>query len=131
MRADRREHPALLTVCVGVCFFLSGAAGLVYQVIWTRMLGLLLGHTVYAVTTVLAAFMAGLALGAYLFGTIIDRRGRPLLTYGLLEAGTGVFCLLLPSLLAGVEQIVVSLAHTTALEATADAPASQQALAWH
>src|SRR3990172_8423592 len=108
MRADRREHPVLLAACVGVCFFLSGAAGLVYQVIWTRMLGLLLGHTVYAVTTVLAAFMAGLALGAYLFGTIIDRRGRPLLTYGLLEAGTGVFCLLLPSLLVGVGQIVVS-----------------------
>ncbi|HZY30870.1 MAG TPA: hypothetical protein VFF86_04425, partial [Candidatus Methylomirabilis sp.] len=47
----RRVHLALL-----VCFFLSGATGLVYEVVWTRMAGLVFGNTVYAVTTVLAAF---------------------------------------------------------------------------
>lgn len=40
-----------------VCFFVSGAVGLVYEVVWLRMLGLVFGHTVYAITTVLAAFM--------------------------------------------------------------------------
>jgi predicted membrane-bound spermidine synthase len=49
-----------------VCFFVSGAVGLVYEVVWLRMLGLVFGHTVYAITTVLAAFMAGLALGSLL-----------------------------------------------------------------
>src|SRR2546426_1016325 len=42
-----------------LCFFFSGATALVYEVIWLRMLGLVFGHTVYAITTVLAAFMAG------------------------------------------------------------------------
>lgn len=47
-----------------ICFFLSGATGLVYEVVWLRMLGLIFGHTVYAITAVLAAFMAGLGLAA-------------------------------------------------------------------
>jgi predicted membrane-bound spermidine synthase len=51
-----------------LCFFLSGATALIYEVVWLRMLGLVFGHTVYAITTVLAAFMAGLGLGSILFG---------------------------------------------------------------
>jgi spermidine synthase len=46
------------------CFFLSGATGLIYEVVWLRMLGLVFGHTAYAITTVLAAFMGGLGLGS-------------------------------------------------------------------
>jgi spermidine synthase len=90
-------------ISVGLCFFFSGAAGLVYEVIWMRMLGLIFGHTVFAITTVLAAFMAGLALGAYLFGRLIDRRGRPLQVYGLLEAGIALYVLSIP-LLFGLAQ---------------------------
>lgn len=48
------------------CFLLSGATGLLYQVVWLRLLTPILGQTVYAITTVLAAFMAGLALGSLL-----------------------------------------------------------------
>jgi predicted membrane-bound spermidine synthase len=55
------------------CFFFSGAAGLVYQVVWTRMLTQIFGNTTYAIATVLSAFMAGLAIGSYLFGKIADR----------------------------------------------------------
>jgi spermidine synthase len=47
-----------------LCFFLSGAAGLIYQVAWGKALGLVFGHTVYAIATVLAVFMGGLALGS-------------------------------------------------------------------
>ncbi len=47
-----------------VLFFASGAAGLIYQVVWMRALALTLSVSVYAVTTVLCAFMGGLALGA-------------------------------------------------------------------
>jgi len=52
------------------CFFFSGAAGLIYQVVWTRMLTQIFGNTTYAIATVLSAFMAGLAIGSYLFGQI-------------------------------------------------------------
>jgi len=60
--AGRRS--GFVTASIWLCFFLSGAAGLVDEIVWTRMLGLVFGHTAFAVTTVLAAFMAGLALGA-------------------------------------------------------------------
>lgn len=49
-------------------FFLFGAGALVYEIIWARMLGLVFGNTSYAVSTVLAAFMAGLGLGSWYFG---------------------------------------------------------------
>ena len=74
-------------------FFLSGASGLVYEVIWTRMLLTVFGATLYAVATVLAAFMGGLALGSVLGGRVADRLRRPLLWYGAIEvlvAGTAL-----------------------------------------
>ncbi len=92
------------------CFFLSGATGLVYEVLWIRMLGLVFGHTVFAVTTVLTAFMAGLGLGSWVFGRIADRQTRPLRLYGLLEIGVGGFCLLVPLLLPWVEAAYLALA---------------------
>ena len=51
-----------------ICFFFSGAAGLIYQVAWSKALGLISGHTAYAIATVLAVFMAGLASGSSFFG---------------------------------------------------------------
>src|SRR5207244_1068060 len=54
------------------------------------------GVTVYATSTVLAAFMAGLALGGMLGGTIADRVKRPLLLFAAAEAGIGAFALLTP-----------------------------------
>jgi spermidine synthase len=80
-------------------FFASGAAGLVYEVIWLRLLSLTLSVTVYATTTVLCAFMGGLALGAALAGRIADRLERPLLAYGLVELGVAATGLLIPTLL--------------------------------
>jgi len=87
-----------LITSVYICFFLSGAAGLIYEIVWIRMLGLIFGHTVFAVTTVLTAFMAGLALGSFLFGRLGDTRSRPLRVYGLLEGGIGIYCLFIPLL---------------------------------
>ncbi|MBI4609931.1 MAG: fused MFS/spermidine synthase [Candidatus Rokubacteria bacterium] len=97
------------------CFFLSGATGLVYEVLWVRMLGLLFGHTVFAVTTVLTAFMAGLGLGSFLLGRVADRRQRPLALYALLEAGIGVSCLLVPLLLPSVEALYLALSRSLQL----------------
>jgi spermidine synthase len=80
-------------------FFASGACGLVYQVVWMRALALTLSVTVYAVTTVLCAFMAGLALGAFLAGRIADRLDRPLLAFGLVEIGVGLTGIVTPRIL--------------------------------
>ena len=87
------------------CFFFSGAAGLIYQVVWTRMLTQIFGNTTYAIATVLAAFMAGLAIGSYLFGQIADRGKNDFLLYGLLEAGVGVYGFAVPWLFAMAQKI--------------------------
>ena len=64
MKSSTRYSVAVLAACL----FVSGASALVYEVLWLRMLSLVLGHTVYATTTVLAAYMGGLGLGSYVFG---------------------------------------------------------------
>ncbi len=77
----------LLLGLVYVLFFASGAAALIYQVVWVRSLSLVFGGTHLAVTTVLAVFMAGLALGSFLIGRRVDALERPLIFYGILEIG--------------------------------------------
>ena len=65
---------------IGLCFVLSGATALIYEVLWARMLGLVFGATTLAVSTVLAAFMGGLALGSALAGKFAHRIEKPLAT---------------------------------------------------
>ncbi|MEE8519557.1 MAG: fused MFS/spermidine synthase, partial [Dehalococcoidia bacterium] len=79
-------------------FFGSGASGLIYQIVWTRMLTLVFGNTVFAVTTVLTAVMAGLALGSFWAGRAVDRRGHFVRLYARLELGIALTALLLPTL---------------------------------
>ena len=81
-----------------IFFFLSGACGLVYEVVWIKLFVFSMGGTTYALSTVLAAFMGGLALGSRYGGKWIDRRGDPFPVYGVIEGLIGVYCLLLPSL---------------------------------
>lgn len=71
-------------------FTLSGAAALVYEVVWTRALSLVLGSTVYALSTMLATFMAGLAIGSYYGGKLSDRRGDHLFLFAICELAIGV-----------------------------------------
>jgi spermidine synthase len=77
--------------------FLTGMSGLVYQVVWTRYLGLLLGSSSIAIVVVLATFMGGLAIGSLLFGRIADRPLRRLRLYAWLELGVGAYCILFPA----------------------------------
>jgi spermidine synthase len=80
-------------------FFGSGAAGLVYEVTWTRAFGTVFGNTVFAVGAVLTAFMLGLALGSWLLGSIADAAPQPLRTYALLELGIGAYAFAFPHVL--------------------------------
>src|SRR5262245_3429963 len=82
---SRRPSVSVLVVCL----FVSGATALVYEVVWLRMLGLVFGHTVHALTTILAAFMGGLGLGSYVCGRRTARIDDPVRAYGLLEIGIG------------------------------------------
>ncbi len=84
---------------VSLLFFGSGFAALVYELLWFRQLGFIFGNTVHAATTVVAAYMGGLALGAYLFGRRARTVQRPLRLFGLLEAGIGLYALAMPWLL--------------------------------
>jgi len=84
-------------------FFLSGAVGLIYEIIWTRLLRLIMGNTVFSITTVLCAFMGGLALGSFLGGKIIDRRTDALRIYAFLEGAIGIYSLFLPVIIKATE----------------------------
>ena len=77
-----------------LAFFLSGVSGLVYQIVWVRMLTRYLGSTTAATATVLCVFMGGLAAGAFLGGRIADRARSSLLGYAVLEIGIALGSLL-------------------------------------
>ena len=83
-----------------VFFFASGGCGLIYEVVWSRMLVLVLGNTTLAATTILAAFMAGLALGSHYWGRSVSGRTQAALAlFGRLEILTGLLALIFPLLL--------------------------------
>jgi spermidine synthase len=78
------------TRTIFLLFFFTGISSLVYQVIWVRMFGLVFGNTLYAASAVLAAFMAGLALGSFLSGRLMEKREDGLRVYAVLELCIGV-----------------------------------------
>jgi len=90
-------------------FFLSGATALAYQIVWTRQLTLVAGASTPAVSAVLAVFMGGLGLGAWLFGSIADRSRHILRWYAALEIGIGLFALVQPQLLSWTGSLYLSL----------------------
>ncbi|HLN97747.1 MAG TPA: fused MFS/spermidine synthase [Pyrinomonadaceae bacterium] len=99
------SYSAKIFRLVAACFFLSGATGLIYEVLWARMLGLVFGATTLAVSTVLAAFMGGLALGSALAGRRGAQVKRPIRAYGLLEIGIALYALAVPLLFRLVDNL--------------------------
>ena len=92
MRTSRPSPFHLLALL----FLASGACGLAYQVLWLRALSLVFGVTVYAASTVLAAFMGGLAVGSSLAAPLRSRFGHPLVILGVAEIGIGLSALATP-----------------------------------
>src|SRR3990172_11029602 len=85
-----------------LCFFLSGASGLCLEVVWVRQLTHVFGSTTLAISTVLAPFMGGLALGSWLGGRYADRTRRgALASYALCELGIAACALAIPLVLGG------------------------------
>lgn len=91
-------------------FFLSGATGLVYELLWVRLLYQSFGSTIQSVTTVVAAYMGGLGLGAWLLGRRADEHPRPSALYGRLEILIGLFGLVSPLVLWLTQQGYIALA---------------------
>jgi spermidine synthase len=97
-----------LHVVIYAAFFLSGAVGLAYEIVWTRQLSLLFGVSIYAVSAVLVAFMGGLGLGAEFFGRRLNRGLAPLRLYSIIEMGLGLYVILFPLWLSLLEKIYLA-----------------------
>ena len=91
------------------CFFLSGLAALLYQTAWLRQFSLVFGTSELAVATVLAAYMGGLALGSAIAGRYAGRITRPVLVYGILEAGIALSALAVPLLLLAARALYAAM----------------------
>jgi len=97
-----------------ILFFLSGITGLVYEVTWTRMLTTVFGSTTYAISSVLTAFMGGLAIGSYVIGRYIENKKNQILIYAFLEAGIGLTAFLLPVVFSALDSLYpIIYEHTT------------------
>jgi len=79
-----------------VCFLASGAAGLTLEIVWSKYLSYLLGNSIYGISTVVAAFLGGLGVGAVVGGRLAARTSDPLRTYAKLELLVGALGLLSP-----------------------------------
>ena len=102
MHPDQPSSRPILPLVVAL-FFLSGALALVYQVVWARMMTHIFGSTALAVGTVLAGFMAGLALGSWVAGRIADRTANCLRLYAWLEIGIAAAAIAVHLLLDGLQ----------------------------
>ena len=91
-------------------FAVSGAAALIYEVVWTRLLTLQMGHGLAAASTVLGAFMGGLAVGAGVAGRVGGRLSprRALGVYAALELSIGTLALVLPLALAAIRPLLAA-----------------------
>ena len=85
-----RHH--VLVVIAG--FAVSGFVALSYEVIWSRVLALIIGSSVYAFSIMLTTFLIGLAVGAALASRLVDRIRRPVVAFAFIEVGVGITSLI-------------------------------------
>jgi spermidine synthase len=101
MAETKTDQKALLKNVVFLLFFASGISGLIYEVVWLRILSRIIGVTAYATAVTLAAFMAGLALGSFIFGRVVDKRNDQLRIFALLQLWLAVVAVITPIILTG------------------------------
>jgi len=96
---------------IPILFFLSGFTALIYQMVWMRELILVFGASMFAISTLLTAFMGGLALGSWYFGKQAERYRNPLQAYALLELGIGGYAFFVPFLFSSLIPIYQGISH--------------------
>lgn len=127
----RFRPPPSAVAGYSLLFFLSGATGLVYELLWVRLLYQSFGTTVQSVTTVVAAYMGGLGLGAWAIGRLGDRHPNPARLYGFLELLIGCFGLASPFILHGTQDAYIGFARAWGLHGgNAASVALRFGLAW-
>ncbi len=105
LKTDQNKSQLILLII----FFFSGIAGLAYQILWVKLLSQMFGHTIFAISTVVATFMAGLAIGSFIFGRYVDRSKSPLRLYALLELGIGLYAFMFLQLYPLFNDIYIAL----------------------
>ncbi|MEO8245850.1 MAG: fused MFS/spermidine synthase [Chloroflexota bacterium] len=85
-------------------FILSGAAGLMYEVVWARQLVLVFGNTTQATAAILTGFFGGMALGAFFGGRLADRVPSPLLLYAAVEIAVAAVAVCTPVLFGSIRE---------------------------
>ena len=106
IQVDRERSAPVLVLLL---YFLSGATALIYEVVWSRMLMHVFGSTAVALGTVLAAFMAGMAIGSWLIGKAADKSNDSLRLYAFLEIGLALAALVSHVLLSHIGPVHLAL----------------------
>ena len=99
-----------LSVRMGLMFFVSGFAALIYQVLFAKELTLVFGSTATATFTVLATFLGGMAIGSLIGGYLAARVKKPIVIYAFVELAIAGFCVLTPLLFSLLQNVYVFLA---------------------
>jgi spermidine synthase len=105
----QQQAYAFSPAMAGFMLFLSGAAALIFQVLWIKQLSLVTGVDVHAVSAGVSAFFLGLALGSFALGRASDRTARPLRLYALLETGVALLGVVVTFALARIAPLFVSI----------------------
>jgi len=96
-----------------IIFGLTGMTALIYEIIWIRPLSLVFGTTIYAVSTIIASFILGLAVGSWLAGKYSDRLHNPLKYFAFVQLGVGFYGILLLPIFGALPEIYLGLYHAT------------------
>lgn len=110
---------AFTPTLAGFMLVLSGAAALIFQVLWIKQLSLVTGVDVHAVSAGISAYFLGLALGSFVLGRFGDRANRPLRLYAMLEIGVALFGIVVTFVLARIAPLFVSIEATSPIAAWA------------
>jgi spermidine synthase len=107
----KKKRLLILYLFAGL-FLISGAAGLIYEIVWQRLLELYFGVTMISVTLIVSAYMAGLGLGSLIGGRIARNLKKTLFLYGLLEIGIAIFGVFSPKIIVWIGQATAGSSYT-------------------
>lgn len=107
----KRNRQLILSLFASL-FLISGAAGLIYEIVWERLLELYFGVTMVSVTLIVSAYMAGLGVGSLIGGRVARHFKNTLFLYGLLEIGIALFGLVSPNVIVWIGRAMAGAPYT-------------------